>query len=159
MTKGTGRQGFIFPLPHLQSLALPRALLQIYRAAALQGLKITTPIPLPSQLTPPTLRGTCRSNLGHFLPWMEDSHLLLELAARSAKQESLVLAHARHCFSCPSQKLGGGFGSPSLGQTGQGGTLDVVQGGRTFPHTPDSCLLTCLKESLLPREPLQTSPK
>lgn len=97
MTKGTGRQGFIFPLPHLQSLALPRALPQIYRAAALQGLKLTVPIPFPSQLTPPTLAGmTCRHNPGAFLPWMEDSHLLLELPAHSAKEENLLLARARH---------------------------------------------------------------
>lgn len=46
--------------------------------ADFQGLKIT--IPIPSQLTPHTTPG--------FLPWMEDSHLLLELPAHSAKEEN-----------------------------------------------------------------------
>lgn len=114
MTKGTGRQGFIFPLPHLQPLTLPRALLQIYRAPALQGLKITVPIAGVSS-HPPRSQGLTDITPGHLLPWMEDSHLLLELPARSAKEENLLLAHARHGIVPHGLTKAGGFGSPSGG--------------------------------------------
>lgn len=66
------------------------------QSSSFTGFKNNHPHPAPEPAHTPTLTGTCRGHLGHFLPGTEDSHLLLELAARSAKQENLLLAHARH---------------------------------------------------------------
>lgn len=66
------------------------------QSSSFTGFKNNHPHPAPEPAHTPTLTGTCRGHLGHFLPGTEDSHLLLELAARSAKQENLLLARARH---------------------------------------------------------------
>lgn len=125
MAKGTGRQGFVFP--RLQSLALPLALLQIYRAAALQGLKITLPIPFPSQLTPPRSEGLADVTRGIFT--LDGGFPPSSGAACpfcKGREAAVSTCQPWDCSSCPSQTLGA-LGAPPVGQTGHGGTLDMVE--------------------------------
>lgn len=64
------------------------------QSSSFAGLKITVPIPLGVSSHPPRSQGLTDTTPGHFVPWMEDSHLLPELPARSAKEENPLLAHA-----------------------------------------------------------------